>query len=98
MCMKIKWSKVLLLRILLSVHLLLVSPFFVTSFAEAAPGGQGQRGQGQRGQGPSLDQAVSQVQQQTGGRVLRAKQNGGVYVITVLMPSGVVKTFRVNAN
>ena len=91
--MKIKWSKTLLLRVLLSAHLVLVSPFFVTCVVEAAPGGQGQRSQG-----TSLDQAVSQVQQQTGGRVLRAKQNGDAYVITVLMPSGVVKTFRVNAN
>lgn len=92
--MKIKWSKTLLSRLLLSVHLVLVSPFFITSVVEAAPNSQGS----QRGQGKSLDQAVSQVQQQTGGRVLRAKQNGDVHVITVLMPSGVVKTFRVNAN
>ncbi len=44
-----------------------------------------------------LDDAVARIQEQTGGRVLRARQKGSVYKIKVLMPSGVVKTFRVPA-
>lgn len=46
----------------------------------------------------SLDQAVSMIADRTGGRVLKAHRQGSVYVIKVLMPSGVVKTFRVSAN
>jgi len=45
----------------------------------------------------SLDAAVADVQERTGGRVLRASRKGSQYIIKVLMPSGVVKTFRVNA-
>jgi len=74
------------------MHLLLVSPFFMSCDVYAGPGKNGQQAVG-----ISLDQAVARIQKQTGGRVLRARQNGSVYVIKVLMPSGVVKTFRVNA-
>jgi hypothetical protein len=90
--MNMKGSKTLLLRILLSVHLMFVSPLVMISDSYAGPGKNGQQARGM-----SLDQAVAQVQQQTGGRVLRAQQDGSVYVIKVLMPSGVVKTVRVNA-
>jgi len=45
-----------------------------------------------------LDAAVNRVQRETGGRVLRAKREGPRYVIKVLMPSGVVKTYRVKAD
>jgi hypothetical protein len=45
-----------------------------------------------------LDKAVRRVADQTGGRVLKAYRKGSVYVIKVLMPSGVVKTFTVSAN
>ena len=48
--------------------------------------------------GVSLDDAVRRVQEQTGGRVLKARQKGGVYIIKVLMPSGVVRKFRIQAN
>ncbi len=48
--------------------------------------------------GMSLDQAVSQVRQETGGRILSAKtvtENGRrVHRIKVLMPSGRVKIVR----
>lgn len=49
----------------------------------------------------SLDQAVNSIKQQTGGRILSAKtvhKNGRrVYKIKVLLPSGKVQTFNVNA-
>lgn len=49
----------------------------------------------------SLDQAVQKIKQQTGGRVLSAKTiaKGGKYthVIKVLLPSGKVRIFKVNA-
>jgi len=49
----------------------------------------------------SLDQAVNSIKQQTGGRILSAKtthKNGRrVYKIKVLLPSGKVQTFTVNA-
>ena len=50
----------------------------------------------------SLEQAVIQVQQQTGGRVLTAEtvnQNGRqVHRIKVLLPNGIVRIFNVPAN
>jgi lipopolysaccharide export LptBFGC system permease protein LptF len=45
-----------------------------------------------------LDNAVNRIQQQTGGRVLRVQESNSSYVIKVLMPSGVIKTYRVKAN
>ena len=47
----------------------------------------------------SLAQAVENIRQQTGGRILSAKKtgNGKLYVIKVLMPNGQVRTFRVDA-
>jgi len=60
-----------------------------------AKGGKG--GTGARSNSVSLESAVARVQNRTGGRVLRAGQKGSHYVIKVLMPSGVVKTFRINA-
>lgn len=45
-----------------------------------------------------LDEAVNMIQQQTGGRVLRVQESNSSYIIKVLMPSGVIKTYRVNAN
>ena len=50
-----------------------------------------------KGGAKSLDSAVASVQEKTSGRVLRASQKGSHYVIKVLMPSGVVKTFRIRA-
>ena len=51
--------------------------------------------------GPSLDQAVQQVRAQTGGRVLSAETvrqgSGRVHRIKVLLPSGHVKIFHVDA-
>ena len=50
----------------------------------------------------NLDQAVQQVKQQTGGRILSAKtkNNDGrqVHKIKVLLPNGKVRIIRVNAN
>jgi len=49
----------------------------------------------------SLDSAVNSVKQKTGGRILSAKtsqKNGRrVYKIKVLLPSGKVQTFTINA-
>lgn len=49
----------------------------------------------------SLDQAVQEIKQQTGGRILSAKTVGPVgkkkHVIKVLLPSGKVRIFKVNA-
>jgi len=49
----------------------------------------------------SLDQAVQKIKQQTGGRILSAKTiaKGGkhTHVIKVLLPSGKVRIFKVNA-
>ena len=46
----------------------------------------------------SLDDAVRRVLNRTGGRVLKAWRRGNVFVIKVLMPSGVVRKFRIKAN
>jgi len=50
----------------------------------------------------SLDKAVQSVKQKTGGRILSTKtvtKNGKrVHKIKVLLPSGKVQVFRVNAN
>lgn len=49
----------------------------------------------------NLDKAAHSIKQQTGGRILSAKtvtENGRrIYKIKVLMPSGKVKIFKVNA-
>ena len=49
----------------------------------------------------SLDSAVQSIKQQTGGRILSAKtvvKNGQrVHKIKVLLPSGKIQTFTVNA-
>lgn len=51
--------------------------------------------------GKSLNAAVQSIKQQTGGRILSTKtinKNGQrVYKIKVLLPSGRVQTFTVNA-
>lgn len=51
--------------------------------------------------GQSLSEAADSVKQRTGGRILSTKttQSGGqrVYKIKVLLPSGKVQTFTVNA-
>jgi len=48
-----------------------------------------------------LDQAVQKIKRKTGGRILSAKTVGRAgnkqHVIKVLMPSGKVRVFRVNA-
>lgn len=52
--------------------------------------------------GQSLDSAVQSIKQKTGGRILSTKtvkRNGKrVYKIKVLLPSGKVQVFHVNAN
>ena len=52
-------------------------------------------------QSQSLNEAVQSIKQQTGGRILSTKtvrKNGQtVYKIKVLLPSGKVQTFTVNA-
>ena len=45
----------------------------------------------------SMRDAVSQVRQQTGGRVLDAQDRGTHYRIKVLTPEGEVRIFRVDA-
>ena len=49
----------------------------------------------------SLDQAVHEIKQQTGGRILSAKTvakaGKQIHVIKVLLPSGKVRIFKVNA-
>jgi len=49
----------------------------------------------------SLDQAVDKIKRKTSGRILSAKTVGRAgnkkHVIKVLMPSGKVRVFRVNA-
>ena len=54
--------------------------------------------QKQRASNNQMDDAVKMIQQQTGGRVLRVRENDSSYVIKVLMPSGVIKTYRVDNN
>ena len=52
-------------------------------------------------EGLSLEQAAARIQRQTGGRILSAdvleKKGRVVYRIKVLMPSGHVRIFRVEA-
>lgn len=49
----------------------------------------------------SLDQAVQKIKQQTGGRILSAntvqKSGKRIHKIKVLLPSGKVRIFKVNA-
>ena len=45
----------------------------------------------------SLDQAVSRVQQATGGRVLDARDEGSVHRVKVLTPRGEVRVVLVDA-
>ncbi len=45
----------------------------------------------------SLDQAVSRVQQATGGRVLDARDEGSVHRVKVLTPRGEVRVVIVDA-
>jgi len=49
------------------------------------------------GAGLSLDEAVRQVQAETGGRVLSADPVDGAYRIKVLLPSGHVRVIVVDA-
>lgn len=67
------------------------------AFTISQPQAHADSSQSRQSRGMSLDQAVAQVQRQTGGRVLRARQQGQVYVIKVLMPNGVVKTYTMRA-
>jgi hypothetical protein len=87
-----KLSKTLLPGMMISMHLMLVGGLMLagTSYAD-------RKNNDYRSSSSGIDEAVARVQQQTGGRVLRAQQEGSVYIIKVLMPSGVVKTFRVKA-
>jgi len=87
-----KGSKTGLLKALLFAHLVLAGTLMQVDTSFAAKGGNGREGTT-----GGIDQAVARIQQQTGGKVLRASQENSVYIIKVLMPSGVVKTFRVNA-
>lgn len=52
-------------------------------------------------EGVSLEQAASRIQRKTGGRILSAdvidRKGGVVYRIKVLMPSGHVRIFHVDA-
>jgi uncharacterized membrane protein YkoI len=48
----------------------------------------------------TLDQAVNKVRRETGGHILSARRHNGaepIYIIKVLLRSGQVKVFRVNA-
>lgn len=45
----------------------------------------------------SMGEAISRVRQQTGGRVLDAKDQGNYYRVKVLTPEGEVRVFRVDA-
>ena len=51
--------------------------------------------------GQSLNEAAQSVKERTGGRILSTKtvQSGGqrVYKIKVLLPSGKIQTFTINA-
>lgn len=87
-----KGSKTGLLKALLIAHLVLLGSLMQIDTSFAAKGSNGRAGAT-----GGIDQAVARIQQQTGGKVLRASQQDSVYIIKVLMPSGVVKTFRVNA-
>ena len=75
------------------MHLMLVGGLMLAGTTSYA----GKKNNDYRSSSSGIDAAVAEVQQQTGGRVLRAQQKGSVYIIKVLMPSGVVKTFRVKA-
>ncbi len=87
-----KRSKTLAAGIMISMCLLLSAGMMLPESSYA-----GKKGKEHRTSSSTLDEAVARVQRQTGGRVLRAQEQGSVYIIKVLMPSGVVKTFRVKA-
>ncbi len=88
-----KGSKTGLLKVLLFAHLVLAGSLMQIDTSFAAKGNHGRSGSTS-----GIDQAVARIQQQTGGRVLRVSQENSFYIIKVLMPSGVVKTFRVRAD
>lgn len=50
-----------------------------------------------RQEGISLDEAVSRVRRETGGRVLSAEARGGHYRIKVLLPNGAVHVVNIDA-
>lgn len=50
-----------------------------------------------RRDGISLDEAVSRVRRETGGRVLSADARGDNYRIKVLLPNGAVRVVNVDA-
>lgn len=50
-----------------------------------------------RRDGVSLDEAVTRVRRETGGRVLSAEPRDGRYRIKVLMPNGAVRVVNVDA-
>lgn len=56
-----------------------------------------QRGEPARREGISLDEAVSRVRRDSGGRVLSAEARGDTYRIKVLLPNGAVRVVNVDA-
>ncbi|MBK8970857.1 MAG: hypothetical protein IPM37_05640 [Hahellaceae bacterium] len=48
--------------------------------------------------GKSAAEAVRQVEQQTGGRVLKVVPVGNGYEVKVLLPNGVIRTVRVSGD
>jgi uncharacterized membrane protein YkoI len=50
-----------------------------------------------RREGISLDEAVTRVRRETGGRVLSAEARDGRYRIKVLLPNGAVRVVNVDA-
>lgn len=67
--------------------------------AEARRGGHSPRHEGTRQERSALDEAVSNVRRDTGGRVLSAEKHerdrGTTYRIKVLMPNASVRSFDV---
>jgi hypothetical protein len=83
-------------RILIATLLLCLAPLPVTANAtEIIPGLMASNGM-------SLDAAVRQVKQQTGGRILSAEtitRNGKkMHRIKVLLPDGTVRVMMINAS
>lgn len=67
--------------------------------AEARREGRSPRHDNARQERSSLDEAVSSVRRETGGRVLSAqkRESGATYRIKVLMPNASVRSFDVEA-
>jgi len=86
-------SKAIMLKFVLLPTLLVMVGMTIP--VESSFAAKGKNNQG--GQARGIDQAVASIQKRTGGRVLRASQVNSYYVIKVLLPSGVVKTYRIKA-